>query len=373
MKRILIFSLFNVISLFGISQENIFAGYVFDSEHKDRLKGANIDIYQNEDLVLGANRTDYEGKFNITLPRATKYKVIFSRPAYEDLTMLIDLSNGSKTNHAIPLIHLPGFEFTGLIREYTGQDEIKGAGVLNTQIEVYNKNTKKQELTIYDQTEPDFVYHFAKKNHYVVQIKKTGYYTKRFEAIIDQDGCTICLEGIDADNLSGIFDNDKDKDKMKEPLSSSITGKIPLRKINLNEIIEIENIYYKYDKANIKESAKPALNNLVNVMRTTPIVIELSAHTDSRGDDAYNQKLSQERAQSAVDYIVSKGISRDRITANGYGESKLINECDDGVDCTEAKHQKNRRTEFKVVRLMEEGFTADKSLKQIVEMEARSK
>jgi len=368
LKQSFILFLLTIISISGISQENIFEGYVFDSEHEDRLKDVNIDIFQNEKNIVGAFKTDYDGKFKVVLPNAGKYKAVFSRQAYQEKSVIVDISNGSKSNNAISLTHLPGFEFTGMIQEYMA-DGSRGAGIKNTQIEVYNKNTKKQELTIFDQPDPNFVYHFEKKNRYVVQVKKAGYYTKRLEATIDQDGCTICLEGIDADNLSGIFDNDK----AKEPLSSSITGRITLRKINLNEIIEIENIYYKYDKSNIKDSAKPALNNLVNVMRTTPIIIELSSHTDSRGDNEYNQKLSQERAQSAVDYIVSRGIDRDRLTASGYGESKLINECGDDVKCTEAEHQKNRRTEFKVVRLMEEGFDGDKSLKEIVESEVSKK
>ena len=76
--------------------------------------------------------------------------------------------------------------------------------------------------------------------------------------------------------------------------------------------------------------------------------IELASHTDSRGTDKYNQDLSQRRAQSVVDYLVSRGIARDRMVAKGYGESRLINKCADGVSCSEAEHQQNRRTEFTI-------------------------
>ena len=79
------------------------------------------------------------------------------------------------------------------------------------------------------------------------------------------------------------------------------------------------------------------------------MVLELSSHTDSRGGDARNLVLSQQRAQSCVDYLISIGINKNNIVAKGYGETKLINRCKNGVTCTEDEHQKNRRTEIKVL------------------------
>lgn len=81
--------------------------------------------------------------------------------------------------------------------------------------------------------------------------------------------------------------------------------------------------------------------------------MELSAHTDSRHSDEYNMKLSQKRAEAAVQYIVSKGIPTDVIVAKGYGESKIINHCKDGVNCRDEEHQYNRRTEIKVTEIIE--------------------
>ena len=83
------------------------------------------------------------------------------------------------------------------------------------------------------------------------------------------------------------------------------------------------------------------------------VTIELSSHTDSRGDDNFNMELSQKRAQSAVDYIISRGVGLDRIIARGYGEEKIKNKCTDGVPCSEAEHKVNRRTEIKVVAINE--------------------
>ena len=84
------------------------------------------------------------------------------------------------------------------------------------------------------------------------------------------------------------------------------------------------------------------------------IEIELSSHTDSRGDNRYNNKLSQRRAESALQYLINKGISGNRISAIGYGEMKLLNKCTDGTNCLENAHQLNRRTEVKIIRFDQE-------------------
>ena len=78
------------------------------------------------------------------------------------------------------------------------------------------------------------------------------------------------------------------------------------------------------------------------------IHVEINSHTDSRASDDFNLDLSQRRAQSVVDYLVSKGIRRERLIPHGLGESELVNKCANGIDCTEEEHAKNRRTEFRV-------------------------
>lgn len=114
--------------------------------------------------------------------------------------------------------------------------------------------------------------------------------------------------------------------------------------------INLKNIHYDLDKYFIREDAKPELNNLAQFMKDNPeITVELSSHTDSRASDEYNKTLSQNRADAAVDYLVQQGIDKSRLKAFGYGESRLLNKCSDGVDCTEEEHQVNRRTEMKVI------------------------
>ncbi|MFC6997059.1 OmpA family protein [Rufibacter roseus] len=125
-----------------------------------------------------------------------------------------------------------------------------------------------------------------------------------------------------------------------------------LNRNTLNTPILVENIYYDLDKYDIRPDAALELDKLVQTLNDNPnINIELSSHTDSRQTRSYNNLLSQMRAQAAVDYIVSKGVDRSRISAKGYGETRLLNRCADGVACSEEEHQLNRRTEFKILKI----------------------
>ncbi|WP_373017922.1 OmpA family protein [Muriicola sp.] len=113
-------------------------------------------------------------------------------------------------------------------------------------------------------------------------------------------------------------------------------------------------IFFDFDKSEIRDDYKDELDIIVDAMTLYPSLrIQVNSHTDSRGSNAYNQPLSERRAKATVDYIASKGIARDRLKYAGYGETKLVNECADGVRCSAAKHQQNRRSEFLI--LCEEG------------------
>ncbi|TCK68701.1 OmpA family protein [Winogradskyella wandonensis] len=109
-------------------------------------------------------------------------------------------------------------------------------------------------------------------------------------------------------------------------------------------------VFYELGSARLTAASKKTIDEtLLPMMRDSKVNVEIMSHTDSRGNDDFNQSLSQQRAQSVVNYLVSKGISRSRLTARGFGETRLTNRCSNGVDCSEAQHQRNRRTEFRVV------------------------
>lgn len=109
-------------------------------------------------------------------------------------------------------------------------------------------------------------------------------------------------------------------------------------------------VYYDFDKFNLRDESMPELNKLLTMMQENDkLIIEICSFTDARGGSRYNKKLSQKRAQSVVDWMVDKGVARDRMVPKGYGESMLTNGCANTVKCSEQQHQMNRRTEFKII------------------------
>jgi outer membrane protein OmpA-like peptidoglycan-associated protein len=136
-------------------------------------------------------------------------------------------------------------------------------------------------------------------------------------------------------------------------ISEKMVKNLALEELVIEKPIVIENIYYDYDKWFIRDDAKPELDKLVKLLKDNPsIVVELSSHTDARASDRYNLVLSDKRAHAAVEYILTQGIAKDRIFAKGYGETKLVNHCKNNIDCSDDEHQKNRRTEFKVIKII---------------------
>lgn len=123
------------------------------------------------------------------------------------------------------------------------------------------------------------------------------------------------------------------------------------------EEIKIEGILYDVNSADLRSESMEILDSLASILTIhNYLVVELSSHTDCRASVAYNQDLSQRRAQSCVDYLISKGIAKERLEAKGYGENRLLNDCacegeeGKGLDCTEEQHQENRRTAFQILR-----------------------
>jgi outer membrane protein OmpA-like peptidoglycan-associated protein len=121
--------------------------------------------------------------------------------------------------------------------------------------------------------------------------------------------------------------------------------KVELKKLKEGTKVILKNIFFDYDKATLRPESYPELDRVVDLLKQNQnIKIEISGHTDSKGSDEYNLKLSQARAKSVVDYIISKGIDAKKIIAKGYGETQPIDTND-----TEEGRQNNRRVEFKVL------------------------
>lgn len=113
------------------------------------------------------------------------------------------------------------------------------------------------------------------------------------------------------------------------------------------QIAGVGNIYFDFDKATIKPESEPTLNRVVEIMKNYPMLkIEIGSHADARGSDKYNMDLSQRRAESTLEYLVTNGISRDRLVPKGYGEEVPLNDCTQPTGCTNEQYAKNRRSEF---------------------------
>ncbi|MFJ1366767.1 OmpA family protein, partial [Capnocytophaga canimorsus] len=121
---------------------------------------------------------------------------------------------------------------------------------------------------------------------------------------------------------------------------------------DLAKVFKIENIYFDFDKSNIRYDASVQLAKILEVMQEYPkMKIDVRSHTDSRGSDSYNMALSDRRVKSTIKWLIANGISADRLTGRGYGESQLTNHCSNGVDCSKEEHQANRRSEFIIVSM----------------------
>ncbi len=186
-----------------------------------------------------------------------------------------------------------------------------------------------------------------------------------FNSVLPDDRYTIRTEVRDPNALIRIFNAKGEEIQTIDPsgatefiyvrLSSedeviTITNEENVKvKISQLEIFNLPAIYYGLNEYELSEDGRLKTQNLIELLKNNPDVsIELSGHTDARGEARYNMRLSQKRIDAVIEHLVSSGINRSRINGTGYGESKLLNRCSDGVECTEVEHAANRRTEIRI-------------------------
>lgn len=171
--------------------------------------------------------------------------------------------------------------------------------------------------------------------------------------IVTKKEGSIDITQLRVDSLSITAINHKDQYiSIKDRLSCEAVDIITLnmKPNSAATFINLDMILYDFDKWDLRPESIKELDKLIAYMKNNDLKVELSSHTDSRGVDVYNEWLSQQRSNSCVNYIISKGISPERIIAKGYGEYKLKNRCSNDVQCTDEEHQQNRRTELKIVQ-----------------------
>jgi outer membrane protein OmpA-like peptidoglycan-associated protein len=218
-------------------------------------------------------------------------------------------------------------------------------------VKIKNLTTNSFDSTIVENGIATF--NLKKGNIYDINTKKKRYIGRKgnFDAscYLKDPAKIFCVSGMEIDAIDNA-----------DPNNHIIDATIKMTPLKIGSSFKIENIRYDLNKWFIRPEAAKELDKLVEILvENSDISVELGSHTDCRSSNDYNQKLSQKRAQSAVDYIVSKGISKKRIVAKGYGETVLLNKCADGVTCNEEEHQANRRTEVKITGVSADGSAVD--------------
>lgn len=176
---------------------------------------------------------------------------------------------------------------------------------------------------------------------------KTGYFNIPFKSTLTELKTIVTLDGYEIGGET--FMPNKDGVSIEFLLEPS--KNMVVKGQDVSKYLNMPMIYFDYDKANIRPDAKLELDKIVAFMNEYPEVkIEIGSHTDSRGNDDYNLTLSEKRAQATRNYIIDMGINASRLSAKGYGETQLTNDCGNHIknvnDCDNSQHEQNRRSEF---------------------------
>lgn len=215
----------------------------------------------------------------------------------------------------------------GKVELVSNVNDDKGRPIPGAKVTIIDDETGEEQTV---QTDPEGKISYAVKPQkcYTIKVNKPNYASQTTKT---------CAEEL----LPGKRTEVQVKVQMDEIASPFVEG----------AIIELTNVYYNFNDATLRPDALKDINALLKVMRDYPeLEIELSSHTDSRASHAYNIGLSQRRAESVVNYLKQNGIASHRVIARGYGETSLKNHCADGINCSEEEHQRNRRTEVKILK-----------------------
>ncbi|MBX7243015.1 MAG: OmpA family protein [Bacteroidia bacterium] len=314
--------------------------FVREKEQFDPKSGV-ICLVKKDTVVLKEYRSDAYGEIKFSLPNDAEYRITFQLPGYESTKFDLDMRKFKGITVDLDVEMIPKDWVL-----YKGSFHDRSADKFMALTPVKIKNLYTGEEVIEYTNEAGLVFYYMKpRQKYEITPQAPAHLNRR--AVINTDCGTgaevkYCIQGFN-------FENFMDPDY--EP--KTIIGTLMLDSIKINQTFSFD-ILYDLGSANLRPEGTKILDMLTNLMNDNPgIIIELSAHTDSRGDAASNLKLSEQRAESCVAYLRMKGIDDIRIDPKGYGETRIQNECTDGVPCSEEKHQENRRTEVRIIQIMD--------------------
>lgn len=356
-----------VLPLFAAGQKKeqtiIAEGFIVDRVSGAPLDQALVTVYDDVMIVpLAFATTDEDGSFSVDVPKVERYKILADRQTFFENEAVVTPNDKGFVKVKLGLDRKPGYVF-----DITLFDKAFEHNPINTlrdcKVEIYNNTTKQQELTLDKWPKATFNFSFAEGNHYTILVRKQGYLNHRVEVYVNVNGCILCVDGM------GVKEPDVVPLMTHGNEVGYFLGAIDLDSLQIGKRFEFKNLYYDFNKWDIRPEAAKNLDKLATFLKDNPgLRFELGSHTDSRGSDPYNLSLSDKRAKSAVDYMIANcGVDAESITSKGYGETQLINKCDDGMTCSEYEHQLNRRTEIKITGWNDKDPLWDRSLKEIIE------
>jgi outer membrane protein OmpA-like peptidoglycan-associated protein len=300
------------------SEPAILAGRVIDAETKENLKGTIPEITGGD---AGKAALLNKETFAFNVEDDEDYTLKAEREGYKSVTYSVKkgkLNPGRRTSIILEMLRIWGIR--GFVYDKETKEPIEE---VNTVFQFGDGKLKDMESDDKGRVKMEL----SRETDYEILLKKKGYFAVR---------SSFTTKG----KAPGWYD------------IKNLLWNVEFQKAKKGITIEFGNIYYDSGSYRIRKDGFPGLNKMAQFLSDNPkIKVELGAHTDSMGDANSNLTLSQKRAESAVAYLIQKGIARERVTPKGYGETKIKNKCKDGVVCSSSEHQENRRTELKILDL----------------------
>ncbi len=293
--------------------------------------------------------TDSNGAINVELDAGADYLFIAKKGGYQIAKYPLQTKAKNiqqRIDFCMPLAKATCMTLQGKAVNSKYESQIP-----NAKITLVNLCTGEEETTISDANGNYTFPCLPCKCEFLLIGEKNYFKTANAETNTLGDGCEV--GDVVTQNLVFTLGKDESEPELAthnpQPATRNPQPAQPID-LTVGNTIELKNIYYDFDKYYIRSGSAESLDWVVKLMRKYPsLVLELTSHTDARGTTNYNNWLSRKRAKSAVKYITDRGISPFRLQANGYGETQIRNHCGDEVDCSEAEHQYNRRTEIRVL------------------------
>ncbi len=355
-----------LLSINGSSQGFVIEGYTYETGNRGFLSQVDIEVIDNSTgQVLSSLVSKVDGFFSVDLPPVGEVLVKFNKEMFKASEQIVVLKEGKTFIKAV-MERAPGYLFEITLADMKEDGKDYADAITGALIEVYNNTTEKLVQKLENHPHPEFKLAMEKGNHYTILVRKKGYLAKQMEAYVNVGGCILCFEGINK-VTPGVTENLTAGNEY-----GTLLANVEMDKIYSGKSFNVNDLLYDLNSALLKTESKKELDKVINVLRYNPnLTLELGSHTDSRGKNLFNMKLSKERALSAVKYITDVGgIPKFKIIAAGYGETMLLNKCGDGVICSEADHAKNRRTEIKIIGIDQDWiFKPLENIKNEIKME----